>query len=124
MAPTERDYCQANRSFLGGAVQHLVTEDGNDQFLDLGSGVPTVGNVHEIAHRHNPVARVAHVDWEVIACHHARNLLGDNEHLTIIEADVTQVDVVLDAAARLLTYADRPPAGSHLVAGDDSVDVV
>lgn len=109
VAPTERDYCQANRGFLGRAVQHLVTEEGIDQFLDLGSGVPTVGNVHEIAQRHNPAARVAYVDWEVVACHHARNLLGDNEHVAVIEADVAQVDVVLDAAARLLDFT-RPVA--------------
>ena len=111
IAPTERDYCWANRGFLGRAVRHLVTEEGIDQFLDLGSGVPTVGNVHEIAQEHNPRARVAYVDWEVIACHHARYLLGENEQVSVTEADACDVETVLDApgVAGLLDF-DRPIA--------------
>ncbi|WP_335618057.1 SAM-dependent methyltransferase [Lentzea guizhouensis] len=49
---------QANRAFLRRAVRFLV-DAGIDQFLDIGAGIPTVGNVHEIAQRHNPLARVA-----------------------------------------------------------------
>ena len=98
IAPTERDYCWANRGFLGRAVRYLVTEAGIDQFLDLGSGVPTVGNVHEIAHEHNPAARVAYVDWEPVACHHARHLLGSEEHrVTVTEADACDAEAVLGA---------------------------
>ncbi|WP_019854358.1 SAM-dependent methyltransferase [Actinopolyspora mortivallis] len=112
VAPQELDYCWANRAFLGRVVRTLVTEYGLDQFLDLGSGVPTVGNVHEIAHEHNPSARVAYVDWEAIACHHARHLLGPDEwRVTVTEADVCEPEVVLNAAgvAGLLDFT-RPIA--------------
>ncbi|WP_017975320.1 SAM-dependent methyltransferase [Actinopolyspora halophila] len=112
IAPTERDYCWANRSFLGRAVRTLLTEHGIDQFLDLGSGVPTVGNVHEIAHQYDPSARVAYVDWEAIACHHARHLLGPEEHrVTVTEADVCDPETVLNSAgvAGLLDFS-RPIA--------------
>lgn len=109
--PTERDYCYVNRAFLGRAVRYLTTEAGIDQFLDLGSGVPTVGNVHEIAQAHNPEARVAYVDWEAVACHHARHLLGDNDKVTVTEADVCDPDTVLNApgVAGLLDFS-RPIA--------------
>lgn len=111
IAPQELDYCWANRAFLGRAVRTLVTEYAIDQFLDLGSGVPTVGNVHEIAQEHNPHAKVAYVDWEAIACHHARHLLGDQPRVTVTEADVCEPDTVLNApgVAGLLDFT-RPIA--------------
>lgn len=87
-------WARANRSFLGRAVAHLC-DQGIDQFLDLGSGVPTVGNVHEIAHRHNPAARVAYVDHEPVAVSHARNLLGDEPRVSITQADIRQPEQVL-----------------------------
>ena len=96
--PQARAYAQANRAFLGRAVRTLVTEYGLDQFLDLGSGIPTVGNVHEIAHRYNPHARIAYVDWETIAVHHARRMLGPTEHrVTMTQADIRDPDAVLSA---------------------------
>ena len=64
VVPRELQYCRANRAFLARAVRTLVTEHGLDQFLDLGSGIPTVGNVHEIAHQHDSATRVAYVEWE------------------------------------------------------------
>ncbi len=97
LVPTEQDYCRHNRAFLGRAVRHLVTEFGIDQFLDLGSGVPTVGNVHDIAQHHDPASRVAYVDWELVACHHARQLTADNPRVTVTEADVSEPDKVLAA---------------------------
>jgi hypothetical protein len=69
---------RANRSYLRRAVGFL-SEQGIDQFLDLGSGIPTVGNVHEIAQRVNPKARVVYVDVEPIAITHARTILAGNE---------------------------------------------
>ena len=111
LVPTERDYCRHNRAFLGRAVRHLVTEAGIDQFLDLGSGVPNVGNVHDIAQQRDPVSRVAYVDWELVACHHARQLTASNPRVTVTEADVTEPDAVLAApgVADLLDFA-RPIA--------------
>ncbi|RRO18622.1 hypothetical protein EIL87_05755 [Saccharopolyspora rhizosphaerae] len=95
LVPTERDYSYTHRSFLGRAVRYLATEAGIDQFLDLGSGVPTVGNVHEIARAHCPQAKVAHVDWEPIARHHARTLLGEDPQVSVTELDVCDVGEVL-----------------------------
>ncbi len=97
LVPTERDYCRHNRAFLGRAVRYLAAEAGIDQFLDLGSGVPTVGNVHDIAQHYDPAARVAYVDWEIVACHHARHLTADNPRVTVTEADVSAPDAVLNA---------------------------
>ena len=65
---------RANRAFLRRAVRFLV-QRGIDQFLDLGSGIPTVGNVHEIAQRANPAARVVYVDRDPVAVHLSSALL-------------------------------------------------
>ncbi|SFS99426.1 SAM-dependent methyltransferase [Saccharopolyspora flava] len=107
LVPTERDYSYANRSFLGRAVRYLATEAGIDQFLDLGSGVPTVGNVHEIAREHCPRAKVAYVDWEPVACHHARHLIGDDPQVSVTELDVSDAEAVLSApgVAGLLDFS-------------------
>jgi SAM-dependent methyltransferase len=99
---------RVNRSFLGRAVTYLV-QHGVDQFLDLGSGIPTVGNVHEIAHRHNPTARVAYVDYEPVAVAHARRLLVDNPVVSITQADIRRPDEVLAAVRDLLDFG-RPVA--------------
>ncbi|WP_017972373.1 SAM-dependent methyltransferase [Actinopolyspora halophila] len=103
-------YAQANRAFLARAVRACV-EAGIDQFLDLGSGVPTNGNVHEIAQRVAPHARVAYVDHDPIAVHHAQHMLAGQSQVTITHADARQVEVVLNAAgvAGLLDFT-RPVA--------------
>ncbi|AHI00619.1 SAM-dependent methyltransferase [Kutzneria albida] len=85
---------RASRSFLRRAVTHLA-DAGVDQFLDLGSGIPTVGNVHEIVHRINPGARVVYVDNDPVAVAHSRTILGDNPLACAIRADVRQVDTIL-----------------------------
>lgn len=106
--PQTRDWARANRAFLGRAVRTMA-DAGIDQFLDLGSGVPTVGNVHEIAHRHNPDARVAYVDNEPIAVNYARHLLAGEERVTVTEADIRHPEQVLAApgVAGLLDFT-RP----------------
>lgn len=106
--PHARDYAKANRAFLGRAVAHLASQ-GIDQFLDLGSGIPTVGNVHEVAGRYNPGVRVAYVDYEAVAVAHARLLLGDDPLVSISQADIRHPDQVLSArgVARLLDFG-RP----------------
>lgn len=108
--PEGSHYARANRAFLRRVVRFLNTEQGIDQFLDLGSGIPTVGNVHEIAHRDDPNARVAYVDVEPVAVHHAKHLLGDSEtRVTVTRADIRQPRTVLnaDGVAGLLDF-DRP----------------
>jgi hypothetical protein len=101
---------RANRSFLGRVVRFL-SEQGIDQFLDLGSGIPTVGNVHEIAHQVNPEARVAYVDIEPVAVSYAQKLLRDEKRVTITKADIRRPSTVLTApgVADLLDFT-RPVA--------------
>jgi S-adenosyl methyltransferase len=100
----------ANRAFLGRVVRHLSAQ-GIDQFLDLGSGIPTVGNVHEIARRTNPAARIAYVDVEPVAVSYGRRLLADEELVTVTRADIRDPAAVLSApgVAGLFDF-DRPVA--------------
>ena len=107
--PHARDYAVANRAFLRRAVNYLVRQ-GIDQFIDLGSGIPTVGNVHEIAHQHNPQARIAYVDHEPVAVAHARALLGENPMVSMDEADIRDPEAVLDSNGVAKIDFDRPVA--------------
>jgi SAM-dependent methyltransferase len=101
---------RANRSFLRRAVRYLA-EAGVDQFLDLGSGIPTVGNVHEIAQAVNPAARVVYVDLEPVAVAASRKLLAENPNATIIRADLRDVGTILAGPdVRGLLDFDRPIA--------------
>jgi SAM-dependent methyltransferase len=84
-----------NRSFLWRVVRFYL-DQGIRQFLDLGSGIPTVGQVHEVAQRRVPDARVVYVDYEPLAFHQAQSLLADNPHATIIQADVRDPEYILD----------------------------
>ncbi|MBA8826170.1 hypothetical protein FHX42_003546 [Saccharopolyspora lacisalsi] len=108
--PGIRTWSRINRALLGRAVRELC-HLGIDQFLDLGSGVPTVGNVHDIAHQHDPDARIAYVDVESVAVHHARHLIGDDPRITVSQADLRQPHSVLNASgvAGLLDFT-RPVA--------------
>ena len=125
--PGELQHCaQANRAFLRRAVR-LCLDNGIDQFLDLGSGVPTVGNVHEVAHASNPDARVVYVDYESVAAEQTRQLLADTENAGIVQADLREPETVLDASEtrRLLDFS-RPVAllllgALHYVAPEDDV---
>ncbi|ANY10415.1 hypothetical protein AFB00_26195 [Pseudonocardia sp. HH130630-07] len=108
--PHAKTFALANRAFLGRVVRHLVAA-GIDQFLDLGSGVPTVGNVHEIARAVRPTARVAYVDIEPVAVGVATELLADDPYASITLADIRDPTAVLAApgVAGLLDL-DRPVA--------------
>jgi len=101
---------QANRAFLRRAVDFL-TAQGIDQFLDLGSGIPTVGNVHEVAQSLNPAARVVYVDIDPVAVTHSASLLADNPNATVIQADGRQAATILNhPEMRRLLDLDRPVA--------------
>lgn len=105
-------WSQLARACLRRIVTTLVDEYGLDQFLDLGSGIPTVGNVHEVAHRSRPDARVAYVDFDPLAVHYARNLLGEHEtRVSTTCADLREPTTVLSApgVAELLDFS-RPVA--------------
>lgn len=85
---------QANRAFLRRTVRFMA-EQGIDQFLDLGSGIPTAGNVHEVAQEANPAARVVYVDVEPIAVIHSTAILRGNNQATIIEANAHEPKKIL-----------------------------
>src|SRR3954467_11696204 len=85
---------RANRNFLRRAVRYLC-DQGIDQFLDLGSGIPTVGNVHEIAQHANPGARVVYVDVDPVAVAHSIALLAGNPLAIAVQADLRDADAVL-----------------------------
>jgi O-methyltransferase involved in polyketide biosynthesis len=103
-------FMRANRAFLRRVVRFLA-EQGIDQFLDLGSGIPTVGNVHEVAQQANPSACVVYVDNEPVAVNHSRTILEDNSKATVIQADIRQPEVILGhpETRRLLDF-NRPTA--------------
>lgn len=76
--PAIRTMARANRAFLGRAVDYLTSEAGITQFLDIGTGIPTAGNTHEVAQRLNPAARVVYVDNDPIVLAHARALMSSD----------------------------------------------
>jgi SAM-dependent methyltransferase len=101
---------RANRAFLRRAVGHLI-HAGVRQFLDLGSGIPTVGNVHEVAQAEAPEARVVYVDIDSVAVAHARMILAGNPHTGVIQADLRRPDLVLaHPDLRRLLDLDQPVA--------------
>jgi hypothetical protein len=143
LQPNVRAIARRNRAFLRRAVLFML-EAGTRQFLDLGSGIPTVGNVHEVAQEVVPDVRVVYVDYESVAVEHSRLLLEGNDQATIVEADIRRPDDVMEAegtrrlldftepigilavtlghyipddddpAALFARYRDAVPAGSHL----------
>jgi SAM-dependent methyltransferase len=132
-APAVRDFALENRAFLRRAVTWLA-EQGIDRFLDIGSGIPTVGNVHEIAQRVNPRAHTVYVDYEHIAVAHAAQILDAEdprrERTDVIRADLRDPESVLEhpTTRRLLDF-DRPVAllmvaVLHFVAPADGVDEI
>lgn len=94
LVPWLPNIARLNRSFLRRAVKYMLSQ-GVRQFLDLGSGIPTVGNVHEIAQQEVPGTRVVYVDYEPVAYQHAQALLADNPDATIIEADIREPSAIL-----------------------------
>jgi S-adenosyl methyltransferase len=101
---------QANRAVMRRAVSYAA-DRGITQFLDIGSGIPTFGNVHEVAQSASPGARVVYVDNDPVAVAHSRAVLQDNEHATIAAADLRDPWSIINAAEtrRLLDF-DRPLA--------------
>lgn len=85
---------QANRAFLRRAVRFLVAS-GVRQFLDIGSGIPTVGNVHEIAQQADPASRVVYVDVDPIAVAHSQELLRDNPQAVILQEDLRNAEQIM-----------------------------
>ncbi|MFJ3230916.1 SAM-dependent methyltransferase [Streptomyces sp. NPDC086787] len=139
------EYARADRLFLGRAVRHLVGEVGIRQFLDIGTGLPTADNTHEVAQGLAPESRIVYVDNDPLVLAHARALLTSTPEgrTDYLDEDLRNVDAILGHAAESLDFGepvalmllgvvifvaddedpyrlvrelmDRLPAGSHLV---------
>jgi len=124
--PGTRQSVYAHRAFLGRVVRWLIGA-GVRQFLDIGSGIPTIGNVHEIAQKAAPEARVMYVDIDPVAVAHARAILAENPLAGAVQGDLRRpmdivghpevtdlldfsqpVAVVLSAVLHFISDADDP----------------
>ncbi|MGH3887180.1 MAG: SAM-dependent methyltransferase [Pseudonocardiaceae bacterium] len=149
--PGIRDVVRIQRSFLRRAVLFMV-DSGIRPFLDIGSGIPTVGNVHEIAQKADPECRIVYVDRESVAVAHSELLLKGNDRAAAIQANLLDVEDVLghpqtkrllnldqpigllmlmllhfvpdarDPVGILARYRDRLTTGSHLALSHGTVD--
>ena len=113
--PGQADIARHARAFLGRVVRYLAGEAGIRQFLDIGTGLPTVDNTHEVAQRVAPESRIVYVDNDPLVLAHARALLTSSPEgaCDYIDADLHDPDTILTKAARTLS------PGAHGVAGAD-----
>jgi S-adenosyl methyltransferase len=113
--PNARAAARANRAFLGRAVRFL-SEAGIDQFLDIGSGIPTQGNVHEIAQQASQSSRVVYADIDPVAIAHSKAILARNSRAVIIDADLRDPEKILnhEGTRQLIDFSQ--PVGLLLVA--------
>jgi O-methyltransferase involved in polyketide biosynthesis len=95
LVPNGRILARENRDFLDRAVRYLAGECGIRQFIDIGSGLPTQENVHQVAQDIAPGARVVYVDNDPIVLCHGRALLATNDDTTVITADLREPDSIL-----------------------------
>jgi hypothetical protein len=115
---------RANRAFLGRVVRYLAGEAGIRQFLDIGTGIPTASNTHQVAQEVAPECRVVYVDYDPVVLSHARALLTSTPEgaTDYIDADARQPGDILEKAARTLDFT-RPVAVTMLAIlhaiGDD-----
>jgi hypothetical protein len=93
--PGVRAAARVNRAFLARAVRFMIAQ-GVRQFLDIGSGIPTVGNVHEIAQQEEPECRVVYVDKDPIAVAHSELMLAGNDNAAMVEADMREPSSILN----------------------------
>ena len=128
--PEIRNISRANRLYLRRAVRTLAAA-GVDQFLDLGSGMPTVGNVHEVAGAVNPDAKVVYVDADPVTVAHGKAILATEPNAAYLHADLSNPDQVL-ASAEVAQHLDLSrPVGVLMVAvlhfvpdADDPAEVI
>jgi S-adenosyl methyltransferase len=111
--PSARDMARANRAFLGRAVRYLVTEAGMRQFLDIGTGMPTAENTHEVAQAVAPESRIVYVDNDPLVLAHARALMTSDPagETAFIMANLQDTDKILaDPALRRTLDLGKPVA--------------
>ncbi|MGW6460503.1 SAM-dependent methyltransferase [Streptomyces sp. NPDC055078] len=131
VCPRIEIFAQESRGFLRRTVTHLAAEAGMTQFLDLGSGLPTTDNTHEVAQRIAPAARVVYVDHDPLVLLHVHGLLTSTPEgaTAYVEADMRDTDAVIDGAARTLDLT-RPVALvisdvlGHIVDFDEALALV
>lgn len=117
---------QTNRGFLRRAVQFLSAQ-GIEQFLDIGSGIPTIGNVHEVVQKANSDARVVYVDIDPITVAHGEAILKENPTVCVIEGDIRDpLRIINNPQVRRLLDFDKPVAVLavavlHFVTDDNDV---
>ena len=144
---------RANRAFLRRAVQYLAGEAGIRQFLDIGTGLPTAENTHEVAQAIAPDCRIVYVDNDPIVLAHARALLTSTAEgaTSYVDADARDTGRILEAAAEVLDFSqpiavmsllvlqyvpdedhpeqivsrlmDAVPSGSYLTISDTTTDI-
>jgi hypothetical protein len=127
--PAMRTAARENRAFLGRAVRYLADEAGITQFLDIGSGLPGVGNVHEVAQAVNPAARVLYVDNDPIVLAHGRALLVSKPEgrSVYLDADMREPEKILAHPVTRDTLDFSQPVALmvvsvlHFVTDDDQV---
>ncbi|MFI2229678.1 SAM-dependent methyltransferase [Nocardia testacea] len=95
VAPRQGDVSIMNRRWLHRVTRHLAGTAGIDQFLDIGAGLPTVANTHEIAQQQNPAATVVYVDNDPVCNAHGRVLLEQNENTHFVPADLLEDETLL-----------------------------
>jgi hypothetical protein len=129
VVPEIRRLIQENRAFLRRAVRFMV-QSGIRQFVDIGSGLPTVGNTHEVAQEAAPEARVVYADSDPVVLTHGRALLAKDASTTVITADMRKPDEVMGhPETRKLIDPDRPMgvlliAMTHFLADDERAEVM
>lgn len=108
VAPEMRVAARSGRQLIRRVVTHMVADRGIRQIIDLGSGLPTADNVHDIAHGVDPSVRVVYVDRDEVVCNHGRALLAAG-NTTMVRGDLRRpAEVLADPALRELIDFDRP----------------
>ncbi|WP_326819568.1 SAM-dependent methyltransferase [Streptosporangium sp. NBC_01756] len=122
--PETRDGARENRKLIGRVVEYLIGQ-GIRQFVDLGSGLPAQQNVHEVAFRLAPDARVVYVDNDAVVCTHGRALLAGGDNVAMVQGDVRKPGSILDnPEVRGLIDFEQPVAVLmmfllHLISDED-----
>jgi SAM-dependent methyltransferase len=111
-----RTVMRANRAFIGRAVRFLAAQAGIRQFLDIGSGIPTAQNVHEVAQAFAPGSRVVYVDNDEVVVAHSRLILQDNPDAAVVQADLREPAKILAAPETQLLIDFSQPVAVLLVA--------
>jgi hypothetical protein len=115
LLPDGQLIAQANRAFLHRAVRYLLSQ-GVRQFIDIGSGIPTSGNVHEVAQKEDAEARILYVDHDAVAVAHSELILRDNPFARVLKADLRRPDEILKAPVLTELLDLSQPVGLLMVA--------